>query len=201
MRFLNAFPTDDVTIITISDRGESSRWLGGLGDTHLELGMNGLGRRNLWAARLDETVHEAPGRVVLAAESVSCFALMWWARLSPADYLSTVAGALLLDPLGTGAMRPSLDFRQFSAPSTALPFPSILYSPGGGAQATEQAIALAASWGSRFAHADALDVLASGEGCDTETEQDLAQLLVDVVSETPALPAPDAITESRWSAR
>ena len=47
----------------------------------IELGGGG---RNLWAARLDEAVRLTERPVILVAHGIGCFAVTWWARLSPA---------------------------------------------------------------------------------------------------------------------
>jgi predicted alpha/beta hydrolase family esterase len=180
MSFSAAF-APDVAIITVSDHSESSRWLRHIDCEHVELGVRGLGRRNVWAARLDEVVYSTRRKVVLVTESVSCFAVAWWARLSPTAYVADVVGALLLDPLGTGAAAPSLNLKHFAAPSTPLPFASILYTDARTAEAGAQAATLATSWGSRFAHDSALDLIAAGEGCASDTEHGLARLLAELV--------------------
>lgn len=172
---------DVPAIIAVSDRSDSSRWLHAFDGSRVELGVHGLGRRNVWAARLDEAVQRTRGKVVLIAESVSCFAIAWWARLSPTAYVTDVAGALLLDPLGTGAAKPSVGLKSFSAPSTPLPFPSILYTDAETAEAGAQAATLATNWGSRFVHASALALVVAGQGCDSDGERHLARLLDDVL--------------------
>lgn len=169
-------------IIAVSDRSDSSRWLHALDGPKVELGVHGLGRRNVWAARLDEAVRRTRGKVVLIAESVSCFAVAWWARLSPTAYVADVAGALLLDPLGTGAAKPSVGLKSFSAPSTPLPFPSLLYTDADTAEAGAQAATLATNWGSRFVHASALALVVAGQGAETDGERHLGQLLDGVLN-------------------
>lgn len=106
----------------------------------LELG--GRSGRNLWAARLDEAVRLAEEPVFLVAHGVSCFAVAWWARLSPASYVEKVAGALFLGPLGS-AVQASPD-QLFAGPAIRVPFPSVI------ADRVADARELARNWGSRF---------------------------------------------------
>lgn len=121
----------------------------------LELGGRS-GARNLWAARLDEAVRLADRPVLLVAHGVSCFAVAWWARLSPASYVTKVAGALLVEPLRT-AVSASPEQR-FAGPRTLVPFPTLLVEAASGAAD------LARDWGSRFV--------------DAATPAPLAELLV-----------------------
>ena len=107
------------------------------GDTHVEFAADTPHQRNLWAARLDEAVRRADKPVLLIASGESCSAAAWWARLSPADYVSKVAGALLFTPRGP-------DSDMFASPRTLLPFPSAVVERN----TTRHALALAESWGS-----------------------------------------------------
>ncbi|MBX3565075.1 MAG: alpha/beta hydrolase [Sphingomonas sp.] len=107
------------------------------GDTHVDFTTGTTQRRNLWAARLDEVVRRASKPVLLIASGESCSAAAWWARLSPADYVAKVAGALLFVPRGAEA-------ELFASPRTPLPFPSAVVER----HATRRTLALAESWGS-----------------------------------------------------
>ena len=70
------------------------------GDDHVVL--HDGERRSLWAAQLDAAVMRADRTVLLVAEGLGCHAASWWARLSPASYVSRIAGALLFDPPADG---------------------------------------------------------------------------------------------------
>lgn len=113
-------------------------------DAHLDYSEETPRQRNLWAARLDSAILHAERPVLLVANGASCFAATWWARLSPRDYISRVAGALLIDPIaGEG------DAGHFASPKIRLPFPSLLLSgdtPDAGV--AERVQALATGWGS-----------------------------------------------------
>jgi predicted alpha/beta hydrolase family esterase len=95
--------------------------------------------RTRWAARLDDAVRGADRAVLLVADGLGCAASAWWARLSPADYVARIAGAILLAP-GSGD-RDAL----FDSPQTRLPFPSLVIQSG------DAAIGPAAEdWGSHL---------------------------------------------------
>lgn len=148
-----ALPTGDLSIITTSDRGtRSPSWKALLnwpkfGDAHVDYAADTLAQRNLWAAKLDEAVLRSDRPVLLVASGESCFATAWWARLSPASYVSRVAGALLFTP-----PRRSADTEaKFASPRVALPFPSAIVDgqpPQG--ELNQRILALAEDWGSRF---------------------------------------------------
>lgn len=107
------------------------------GDTHVDFAAGTPQQRNLWATRLDEAVRRADKPVLLIASGESCSAAAWWARLSPADYVTKVADALLFAPRGS-------ESELFASPRTPLPFPSAVVER----QSTRRAAALAESWGS-----------------------------------------------------
>lgn len=122
----------------------------------IELG----GGRNLWAARLDEAVRLTERPVILVAHGIGCFAVTWWARLSPASYVEKVAGAVFVRPLGSVvAATPD---QLFAGPKLRIAFPSILADTGA------DAAALARDWGSRFLDSSPVrsigDLLASLRG-------------------------------------
>jgi len=140
-----ALPDSGYPVLTIYDRADppSRRLLAHAGQI-LELG----GGRNLWAARLDEAVRLAEEPVVLVAHGVSCFAVAWWARLSPASYVEKVAGALFVRPLRS-ALAASPE-QLFAGPKIRVPFASIL------AESAAEAAELARDWGSRLVDSPAL---------------------------------------------
>ncbi|MBB4096481.1 alpha/beta hydrolase [Sphingomonas kyeonggiensis] len=146
--------------LTIYDRADRpSRNLLTHAGQIIELGAGG-GGRNLWAARLDEAVRLTERPVILVAHGIGCFAVTWWARLSPASYVDKVAGAVFVRPLGSvvGASPEQL----FAGPRLRIAFPSILADTGA------DAAALARDWGSRFLESSPLrsigELLASLRG-------------------------------------
>ncbi len=102
--------------------------------------------RNIWAARLDRAVREADARVLLVADGLGCAASAWWARLSPADDVGRIAGALLFAPPAEAE-----DSALFASPKARLPFPSLVIQPGG---SPEDACTAVQGWGSRLVAAD-----------------------------------------------
>lgn len=146
MSIATAIMPDRFSIITIGAPGvESPAWNARLrwpseGDEHVIL--EGGERRSIWAAQLDAAVMRADRAVVLVAEGIGCHAASWWARLSPASYVSRVAGALLFDPPANQADKPDA----FASPAIALPFPSLVLAqdvPSAAGPAIE-------GWGSRL---------------------------------------------------
>jgi len=57
-----------------------------------ELGMWNTPHRNSWVTRLDQAIRQAEAPVVLAAHSLGCIAVAWWAALSPQPYGWRAAG-------------------------------------------------------------------------------------------------------------
>ncbi|MDT8758632.1 alpha/beta hydrolase [Sphingomonas psychrotolerans] len=115
---------------------------------HVPYRANTPSERNLLGARLDSAVTRAEGAVLLVAEGAGCFATAWWARLSPASYVSRVAGAVFLDPIDEGENVEAL-LDTFASPRTHLPFPSIVLGRDDRqALPTSQVRTLAEGWGS-----------------------------------------------------
>ncbi|MBO9499050.1 MAG: alpha/beta hydrolase [Novosphingobium sp.] len=163
-----ALPSNDLfSVITTGggDRRASWRSLLGLPDPgSAHVAFDSGSQRGIWAARLDEAVLRADKPVLLVANGESCFAAAWWARLSPASYVSRVAGALLVDPLGR-SVDPEAEER-FISPRIALPFPSAVLS--GSARRGEwidRIEQLAEGWGSGVAR--------TSDGSAWEQAQDL----------------------------
>ena len=157
-------PDLDLPVLTIFDCGDRpDRSLLAHAGQIVEIG--GQGGRNLWAARLDEAVRLAERPVVLVAYGVSCFAVAWWARLSPTTYVEKVAGAVFVRPLEHVASPE----QRFDGPKIRMAFPSVLADTGA------EAAALARDWGSRLAGSQAL--------------RPVAELLATLREEVPALAA------------
>lgn len=97
------------------------------GGSAVPLAVRSSTDRNRWAAKLDAAVQAADRAVLLVADGVGCAASAWWARLSPAQDVERVAGALLFAPEREVGMAGRL---LFAAPQTSLPFPSLVIQPG-----------------------------------------------------------------------
>lgn len=106
--------------------------------------------RKIFAARLDQAVCGAQRPVLLIADGLGCAASAWWGRLSPADYVSRVAGALLFAPRTHAETRDG-DTDLFASPMLRLPFPSVVIQPR---RAEEDVRAALDGWGSTLVAGD-----------------------------------------------
>ncbi len=154
-------PFDPVqpTILTVPGLGGSgpshwqSLWESARPDTmRVELGMWNTPHRNAWVTKLDQAIRTARAPVILAAHSLGCLAVAWWAELTRQSYGWPVAGALLVAPADVDRSGAPDDLKAFRpTPLTALPFPSIVVASRDDPWiAIDRAHSLAASWGSHF---------------------------------------------------
>jgi len=135
-----------------------TRWERELPDCHrAELGMWDRPHRNTWVNQLNLAVRAArlahPARpIVLAAHSLGCLAVAWWAKLEHAASGELVDGALLVAP-------PEVDFfprdERLSgfapAPADPLPFPATVVASRDDPYVSLRAVArMARLWGARF---------------------------------------------------
>ena len=132
----------------------------------VELGMWDKPHRNTWVNQLNLAIHAADRPVILAAHSLGCLAVAWWARLEPQGLRGKVRGALLVAP-------PEVDHRLNDArvagfapmPRDPLPFPAILVGSRNdhymGFRAVE---ALARQWQCAFADAGAAGHINAASG-------------------------------------
>lgn len=112
----------------------------------LALSVRSRAERKIWAARLDQAVCATQRPVLLVADGLGCAASAWWGRLSPADYVSRVAGALLFAPRGEDTAVEG-DPGLFASPGTLLPFPSVVIQPQHDAAAIRTTVE---GWGSQL---------------------------------------------------
>lgn len=121
----------------------------------VELGMWDGPHRNTWVNQLNLAIQQAGRPVMLAAHSLGCLAVAWWAQLERPGPDSNVLGALLVAPPDVD--RAPLDDRltPFApTPSDPLPFRSILVASQNDPYiGYRKARRLARSWGSNFADA------------------------------------------------
>ena len=119
--------------------------------------------------------------MILAAHSLGCLAVAWWAELTRQPYGWPVAGALLVAP--ADADRPSAqdEVRAFGpTPTTPLPFPSIVVASQDDPWIDlDRAHSLAVGWGSHFIDAGAQGHLnaASGIGWWSEGQELLERVI------------------------
>lgn len=165
----------------------------------VELGMWDRPHRNTWVNQLNLAIHRAGRPVVLAAHSLGCLAVAWWAKYeqpAPADRRGGVVGALLVAP-------PEVDFfplderlSQFApTPAEPLPFRSILVAsrndPYMGIHAARR---LARAWGSEFADAGEAGHLNAASGLG---DWAFGRFLLDRLVRPPAGAPQDAAAERK----
>ncbi len=121
----------------------------------VDLGMWEQPHRNTWVNKLNLAIRQAGRPVILAAHSLGCLAVAWWAQFEQPGPDSPVRGALLVAP-------PEVDHRPHDprvatfapTPSQPLPFPSILVgSHNDPYMGLREARRLSRIWGSSFADA------------------------------------------------
>lgn len=158
----------------------------------VELGMWDSPLRNVWSSRLEQVVLRARGKVILAAHSLGCIAVAWWARMADPAVLAKVGGALLVAPADTEREPLLRDFAPI--PRMALPFRSMLVAsrndPWMGFAAASQ---LADHWGSTLVDMGELGHINADSGLGSWAEgQEMLDRLI--LSATPvrrvAIPTP-----------
>lgn len=147
-----------------------------------DLGQWARPHRNSWVTKLDQAIRAVRAPVILAAHSLGCHAVAWWAELSGQPYGWPVAGALLVAPADVDRDSACDEIRAFApAPRRPLPFPSILVASTDDPWITpERAHSLASDWGSHFVDAGALGHMnaASGLGEWREGQELLDRVMV-----------------------
>jgi len=120
-----------------------------------ELGSWDAPQRNSWISHLNHAIDRVDGPVILAAHSLGCHAIAWWAAFECPQWSEKIIGAMLVAPpeLESGAVDPRL--RGFApTPKALLPFPSILVASRNDPYISfSRARLLAQFWGCRFADA------------------------------------------------
>ncbi|MDZ7864994.1 RBBP9/YdeN family alpha/beta hydrolase [Acidovorax sp.] len=106
--------------------------------------------RGDWTARLEETIVDAPGPVVLVAHSLGCILTAWWAAHS--SHTHRVKGALLVAP-GDVEREDIAGYLPGWSPIARqpLPFPAVLVGSRNDPYCSfERAEGMARAWGARF---------------------------------------------------
>lgn len=122
-----------------------------------------------WVTALDRAVRASARPVVLAAHSLGCLAVVWWASQRwTGRFARTVKGALLVAPPDVDALDIESRLRDFRPlPRPRLPFPSILVASRDDPYAAfDRAEAMAAAWGCRLIDAGAAGHLNADSGLD-----------------------------------
>ncbi|KQM13212.1 esterase [Sphingomonas sp. Leaf24] len=147
----------------------------------VELGLWSRPLRNAWVTKLDQAIRQAQAPVVLAAHSLGCLAVAWWAQLSGQPYGWPVAGALLVAPADVDRHGAPMELQGFApTPRFSLPFPSIVVASTDDPWVSiERAHSMAADWGSHFIDAGAQGHLnaASGIGWWEEGQELLERVI------------------------
>jgi len=150
------------TILTVPGLGGSgpshwqTLWESARPDTvRVELGMWNTPHRNAWVTKLDQAIRQAKAPVILAAHSLGCLAVAWWAEMTRQPYGWPVAGALLVAPADVDRPEARAELAMFGpTPTAPLPFPSIVVASRDDPWiAIERAHSLAVGWGSHFVDA------------------------------------------------
>jgi len=193
MTIFSPFDEHSPIILTVPGLGGSgpshwqTLWEQSRPDTvRVELGMWDTPHRNSWVTKLDQAIRGAQAPVVLAAHSLGCLAVAWWAALSPQPFGWPVAGALLVAPADVDKpdVRPELAAFQPS-PRTPLPFPSIVVSSSDDPWISpDKAQSLAKGWGSVFVDAGPQGHLNAASGIGWwEEGQALLDRVLDAASD------------------
>ena len=133
-----------------------SLWEKTLPDCHrVDLGSWDAPQRNAWVTNLSHAIARTSGPVVLAAHSLGCHAVAWWAAFETAEWHDKVLGALLVAPPEVDSG--SVDRRLVGfgpTPKAILPFPSIVAASRNDPYISfASARRLSQFWGSQFADA------------------------------------------------
>lgn len=154
--------------------------------SRVELGMWDTPHRNAWVTKLDQAICQAQAPVVLAAHSLGCLAVAWWAELAGQPFGHPVAGALLVAPADVERAGARPELSGFGpAPSKPLPFTSIVVSSSDDPWiAPDRAHALARNWGSFFVDAGPQGHLNAASGIGWWHEgQELLDRVLDAASD------------------
>ncbi|UYY59759.1 RBBP9/YdeN family alpha/beta hydrolase [Sphingomonas sp. S2-65] len=198
MTIFSPFDEHSPIILTVPGLGGSgpshwqTLWEQSRPDTvRVELGMWDTPHRNSWVTKLDQAIRGAQAPVVLAAHSLGCLAVAWWASLSPQPFGWPVAGALLVAPADVDKpdVRPELAAFQPS-PSAPLPFPSIVVASSDDPWISpDKAQSLAKGWGSVFVDAGPQGHLNAASGIGWwEEGQALLDRVLDAASDRDGWP-------------
>lgn len=131
-----------------------------------ELGMWDRPHRNSWVTKLNAAISRADRPVIIAAHSLGCLAVAWWAALETQSFGYPVAGALLVAPPDVDAAGPEARISAFGpAPKLLLPFPSVVIASSDDPYiSATRAHGLAKYWGSHFVDAGPLGHLNAESG-------------------------------------
>ncbi|WP_242183684.1 alpha/beta hydrolase [Sphingomonas sp. CARO-RG-8B-R24-01] len=194
------------TILTVPGFGGSgpshwqTLWESARPDTvRVELGMWHTPHRNAWVTKLDQAIRDAKAPVVLAAHSLGCLAVAWWAEMTRQPYGWPVAGALLVAPADVDRADVRAELATFGpTPAAPLPFPSIVVASRDDPWITiDRAHSLAVGWGSHFVDAGAQGHLNAASGIGWWQEgQELLDRVIGASADRQGRPLPQSEARS-----
>lgn len=194
------------TILTVPGLGGSgpshwqTLWESARPDTvRVELGMWHAPHRNAWVTKLDQAIRDAKAPVVLAAHSLGCLAVAWWAEMTRQPYGWPVAGALLVAPADVDRADVRAELATFGpTPAATLPFPSIVVASRDDPWITiDRAHSLAVGWGSHFVDAGAQGHLNAASGIGWWQEgQELLDRVIGAAADRQGRPLPQSEARS-----
>lgn len=206
MGSFSSFDPVQPTILTVPGLGGSgpshwqTLWESARPDTvRVELGMWHTPHRNAWVTKLDQAIRQAKAPVVLAAHSLGCLAVAWWAEMTRQPYGWPVAGALLVAPADVDRADARAELATFGpTPITPLPFPSIVVASQDDPWiAIERAHSLAVGWGSHFIDAGAQGHLNAASGIGWWQEgQELLDRVIGAAADRQGRPLPQSEARS-----
>jgi uncharacterized protein len=150
----------------------------------VELGSWASPSRNMWIARLERSIAQARGPVVLIAHSLSCHLVAWWAALAGEGAARPVAGALLVAPPDLDRVHLDRRIAEFApSPRGVLPFPAIVVSSRNDPWCeSDRAREMAGNWLAAFCDAgDAGHINAAAGVGDWQEGQTVLDRLLDHV--------------------
>jgi predicted alpha/beta hydrolase family esterase len=124
--------------------------------SRVELGNWSRPKLHQWVPTLDRSISESPRPVILAAHSLGCMAVAWWAALQCTPALADkIAGALLVAPPDVDRVDAPESIRNFRPmPRVRLPFRAIVVASQDDPYASfERSSEMAAAWGCELADA------------------------------------------------
>lgn len=152
-----------------------------------ELGLWSRPHRNTWVSKLNTAIRQAGRPVILAAHSLGCLAVAWWAALENPPFGQPVAGALLVAPPNVDSVSEDLRLVGFGpAPKSLLPFPSIVVASRNDPYISfDRAHNLAKFWGSHCVDAgEAGHINAESRLGDWQYGQYLLDRLIQIATQS-----------------
>ena len=159
----------------------------------VDLGLWDMPHRNTWVNKLNHAILAADRPVILAAHSLGCLTVAWWAQLERSGIASKVRGALLVAPPEVDQRLDDPRVASFAPiPREPLPFPAILIGSHNDHYMGYRAVVkLARQWGAAFADAGRVGHINADSGLgEWPFGQFLLEQLIRRASHPGSVPAP-----------